>query len=54
MVRDLSHQFALATTGVHLAAAAMAAIGWAVVYALAFVAVVLFLASLRFRSKDLR
>ncbi len=31
-----------------------AAVGWAVVYALAFVVVVLFLANLRFRSKDLR
>jgi len=31
-----------------------AAVGWAVVYALAFVVAVLFLANLRFRSKDLR
>jgi ABC-type transport system involved in multi-copper enzyme maturation permease subunit len=31
-----------------------AVVGWAVVYALAFVAVVLFLASLRFQTKDLR
>ena len=31
-----------------------AAVGWAVVYALAFVTVVLFLASLRFQTKDLR
>ena len=30
------------------------AVGWAVVYALAFVVAVLFLANLRFRSKDLR
>jgi hypothetical protein len=31
-----------------------AAVGWAVIYACAFVAVVLFLATLRFRAKDLK
>ncbi len=32
----------------------MAAVSWAVVYALAFAGVVLFLANLRFRTKDLK
>ncbi len=47
-------RFNFKTEVVHGLPIPMAAIGWAVVYAMAFVAVVLVLASLRFRSKDLR
>jgi ABC-type transport system involved in multi-copper enzyme maturation permease subunit len=39
---------------VHDLAIPGAAVGWAVVYAIAFVIVVLFLANLRFRNKDLK
>lgn len=47
-------RFDFKTEIVHDLAIPPAAVGWAVVYALAFVAVVLLLASLRFQSKDLR
>ena len=47
-------RFDFKTEIVHDLAIPPPAVGWAVVYALAFVAVVLLLASLRFQSKDLR
>jgi ABC-type transport system involved in multi-copper enzyme maturation permease subunit len=47
-------RFNFRTEVVHELSIPPAAVGWAVVYALALVAVVLFLANLRFRSKDLR
>ena len=47
-------RFDFKTEVVHDLPVPAAAVGWAVVYALAFAAVVLYLASLRFRSKDLR
>jgi ABC-type transport system involved in multi-copper enzyme maturation permease subunit len=47
-------RFDFKTEVVHDLPIPAAAAGWAVVYALAFVVVVLFLANLRFRSKDLR
>jgi len=47
-------RFDFKTEIVHDLPIPVAAIGWAFVYALAFVVLVLFLASLRFQSKDLR
>jgi len=47
-------RFNFRTEVVHDLSIPGAAVGWAVVYAFAFVVVVLFLANLRFRGKDLK
>ena len=47
-------RFDFRTEVVHDLPIPAAAVGWAVIYAAAFAAVILFLASLRFQSKDLR
>jgi hypothetical protein len=47
-------RFNFRTEVVHDLAIPGAGVGWAILYAFAFVAVVLFLANLRFRGKDLK
>jgi hypothetical protein len=47
-------RFNFRTEVVHDLAIPGAAVGWAVLYAFALVVVVLFLANLRFRGKDLK
>ena len=47
-------RFNFRTEVVHNLPIPAAAVGWAVLYAVAFVAVVLFLANLRFQGKDLK
>jgi uncharacterized membrane protein len=47
-------RFNFRTEVVHDLSVPGAAVGWAVLYAFFFIAVVLFLANLRFRGKDLK